>query len=196
MIAPGPQRADQAIPYSKVHGANVGPIWGRQDPGGPHVGPTYFAIWDIDPIKTMIEPQQNKAKQNRVQVSWDIHTTLMAKIRNLNLNCCSLCGWLTVPGLLQVCAHVWRVTLPLPMAPNARCCKWVTVTAAMITSVRPPYLPVSVSRVIVNVSRVATPRLTTPPALPGSSVTRTAWRMWTAAARWLTATVSMGHVYV
>ena len=24
----------------------MGPIWGRQDPGGPHVGPTNFAIWD------------------------------------------------------------------------------------------------------------------------------------------------------
>ena len=23
-------------PDSKVHGANMGPIWGRQDPGGPH----------------------------------------------------------------------------------------------------------------------------------------------------------------
>ena len=34
------------IPDSKVHGANVGPIWGRQDPGGPHVGPMNFAIWD------------------------------------------------------------------------------------------------------------------------------------------------------
>ena len=29
---------------SKVHGANMGPIWGRQDPGGPHVGPMNFAI--------------------------------------------------------------------------------------------------------------------------------------------------------
>ena len=34
-------------PDSKVHGANTGPIWGRQDPGGPHVGPMNFAIWDI-----------------------------------------------------------------------------------------------------------------------------------------------------
>ena len=24
----------------------MGPIWGRQDPGGPHVGPLNFAIWD------------------------------------------------------------------------------------------------------------------------------------------------------
>ena len=29
---------------SKVHGANMGPIWGRQDPGGPHVCPMNFVI--------------------------------------------------------------------------------------------------------------------------------------------------------
>ena len=33
-------------PDSKVHGASMGPIWGRQDPGGPHVGPMNFAIWE------------------------------------------------------------------------------------------------------------------------------------------------------
>ena len=31
-------------PDSKVHGANMGPIWGCQDPGGPHIGPVNFAI--------------------------------------------------------------------------------------------------------------------------------------------------------
>ena len=35
------------IPDSKVHGTNMGPIWGRQDPGGPHVGPMKLAIWDL-----------------------------------------------------------------------------------------------------------------------------------------------------
>ena len=34
-------------PGSKSHGANMGPIWGRQDPGGPHVGPMNFSIWDL-----------------------------------------------------------------------------------------------------------------------------------------------------
>ena len=34
-------------PDSKVHEANMGPIWGRQDPGGPHVAPMNFAIWVI-----------------------------------------------------------------------------------------------------------------------------------------------------
>ena len=34
-------------PDSKVHGANMGPIWGRQDPGGPQVGPMNFALWVV-----------------------------------------------------------------------------------------------------------------------------------------------------
>ena len=33
------------VPDSKVHGANMGLIWGWQDPGGPDVGPMNFAIW-------------------------------------------------------------------------------------------------------------------------------------------------------
>ena len=36
-----------SIPDSKVHGANMGPTWGRQDPDGPHVGPMNLAIWDV-----------------------------------------------------------------------------------------------------------------------------------------------------
>ena len=40
------------IPDSKVHGANMGPIWGRQDPDGPHVGHMNFAIWDDIPHLT------------------------------------------------------------------------------------------------------------------------------------------------
>ena len=35
------------FPDSKVHGANMGPIWGRQDPGGPHVGAMNFVIWVV-----------------------------------------------------------------------------------------------------------------------------------------------------
>ena len=34
------------IPDSKVHVANVGPTWGRQDPGVPHVGSMNSAILD------------------------------------------------------------------------------------------------------------------------------------------------------
>ena len=36
-------------PDSKVDGANMGPTWGREDPGGPHDGHMNFAIWDMQP---------------------------------------------------------------------------------------------------------------------------------------------------
>ena len=38
------------ISDSKVYVANMGPIWGEQDPDGPHVGPMNFAIWDYNKI--------------------------------------------------------------------------------------------------------------------------------------------------
>ena len=42
-----------ATPDSKVHGANMGPNWGRQDTGGPHVGAMNLGIRDLltDPVK-------------------------------------------------------------------------------------------------------------------------------------------------
>ena len=41
-------------PDSKVHGANMGPIWGRQDPGGPHVGPMNFAVREWLPLAAVM----------------------------------------------------------------------------------------------------------------------------------------------
>ena len=38
-------------PDSKIHGAHIGSIWGRQHPGGPHVGP----MEDKDPFVIHIE---------------------------------------------------------------------------------------------------------------------------------------------
>ena len=42
--------SSKSLTDSNVHGANMGPIWDRQDPAGPHVGPMNFAIWVV--IKT------------------------------------------------------------------------------------------------------------------------------------------------
>ena len=39
--------SNMSNPDSKVHGANMGPTWGGQDPGGPHVGPMNFAMWKL-----------------------------------------------------------------------------------------------------------------------------------------------------
>ena len=42
-----PDVAEGNNPDSKFHGANMGPIWGRQVPGGPHAGPMKFVIWVV-----------------------------------------------------------------------------------------------------------------------------------------------------
>ena len=39
------------FPDSKVHGANMGPTWVRQDPGVSHAGPINFAI-RVGTVKT------------------------------------------------------------------------------------------------------------------------------------------------
>ena len=45
--AAGKGSDDYNDPDSKAHGANMGPCWGWQDPGGLHVGPMNFVIWDV-----------------------------------------------------------------------------------------------------------------------------------------------------
>ena len=40
------------IPDSKVYEAYMGPTWGQQDPGGPHVGPMNLAIRDLSGISS------------------------------------------------------------------------------------------------------------------------------------------------
>ena len=59
----------QSIPDSKIHGVNVGPTWGRQDPGGPHVCHTNLAIWDMTKHNAM----RNYWKQLHNENAYDIN---------------------------------------------------------------------------------------------------------------------------
>ena len=64
----------QPRPDGKVHGANMGPIWGRQDPGGPHVGPMTFAIWAAT-VKGVVKQQSLQllccVSTTNLQHSWE-----------------------------------------------------------------------------------------------------------------------------
>ena len=64
-----------AIPDSKDHGANMGPMVGRQHPGEPHIGPMVFAIWDVNQLVLVIYTKaaiQLAGKNLKVDVSlWD-----------------------------------------------------------------------------------------------------------------------------
>ena len=56
---------NHGYPDSKVHGVNVGPIWGRQDPGWPHE-PCYLAkdSYFLGPFEeqgvALVSPSMNK----------------------------------------------------------------------------------------------------------------------------------------
>ena len=39
-------KEERGNPDNSVHEINMGPIWGRKDSDGLHVGPTSFVIWD------------------------------------------------------------------------------------------------------------------------------------------------------
>ena len=49
-----PSQRDSYTPDSKVHWAYMGPTWGRQDPGGPHVGPMNLTIRDGKLVHVMM----------------------------------------------------------------------------------------------------------------------------------------------
>ena len=60
-------------PDRKVPGANMGPIWGRQEPGGPQVGPRNFAIWDG------VEEEWGRHVSKWVQFAFDISRSFFFK---------------------------------------------------------------------------------------------------------------------
>ena len=38
----------------------MGPIWGRQDPGGPHVGPMNFAVWSMRSMREICNAMEGR----------------------------------------------------------------------------------------------------------------------------------------
>ena len=73
---------------SKVHGANMGPSWGWQDPGGPHVGPMNFAIWE-----------HNKRQES-------------LKCQHISRDICSV--WSLDKWLMTMCQKAFSNTLQTP----------------------------------------------------------------------------------
>ena len=67
---------------SKVHGANMGHIWGQQDPGGPHVGPTNLVIW-VFSVGTLDVFVVKKALQvSSASITMDITVMTITLVKN------------------------------------------------------------------------------------------------------------------
>ena len=55
------------VPDGKLRGANMGPIWGRQDPGGPYVGSMNLAFWGIKGHLNMVNAWHLKVEDRALQ---------------------------------------------------------------------------------------------------------------------------------
>ena len=103
-----------AYPDSKVHGANMGPIWGRQDPGGPHVGPMNFAIWVYIPNNkddcievhlTFIQIESARSMTNRCLIDVD---PMVSAIWDISSKQWNEVHWLFVIIIFPVTGHNLR----------------------------------------------------------------------------------------
>ena len=68
-----------------VHGANMGPIWDRHNPGGPHVGPINLAIWAVNSTKN----------RHLIACMWgEGHVIIMVYTVSCDYNPSYSCTWL------------------------------------------------------------------------------------------------------
>ena len=81
----------------------MGPIWGRQNPGGPHVGPMNFAIWDgieIDSDLQWLQTHSSASTQStRDSVKYIFScTATIACISHSNIadDCQAMCDYANV----------------------------------------------------------------------------------------------------
>ena len=82
-------------PDSKVHGTNMGPISGRQDPGGPHVGPMNFDIWDANEMD--FTPSQTGKELGPTSIKYPSEAKMSDKcLVNVNLRVFDIWDWLTL----------------------------------------------------------------------------------------------------
>ena len=118
-------------PDSKVHGTNMGPIWGWQDPGGPHVGPMIFAIWDyMGSLGTELIERQIFQNIYFWSYSFNLYQTNLSWLNQFNVFLCTdtfimktslsfflfidaqVCNHASIPLCfeLQICIVFWKLS--------------------------------------------------------------------------------------
>ena len=98
----------QRIPDSKVHGANMWPIWGRRDPGGPHVGPMNFAVWDGYPEFDKHNQFDGINSQNLFQ-TYFIHNVMLVTQSSIYQyqSCQNTHSRMSLPSYEHPCPRSW-----------------------------------------------------------------------------------------
>ena len=95
------------LPDSKVHGANMGPIWGWQDPGGTHVGLMKLVIWAQCQLRSL--PSSLKTYWVWVELSWAGSASVSrVNISSWNGLLLPICQTIITSKLLTYCPSLWN----------------------------------------------------------------------------------------
>ena len=118
--------ADVIYPYhdlldSKVHGANMGPIWGRQDPDGPHVGHKYLTIWVAWKFDGMLKncPNMTSYSSDMFHGTGHQSTKISCRIIKCWMNCTSIIPDVFISCKYQSCLDYAK------MANNGNFKQWI-----------------------------------------------------------------------
>ena len=68
----------------------MGPIWGRQDPGGPHVGPMNFAVWLYIIPESIYILESNGINNNQIMTSTCVHKLFLITIIHNTKHLCTI----------------------------------------------------------------------------------------------------------
>ena len=81
------------LPESKVHVANTASIWGREDPGWPHISPIDFAIWVI--------LHRSISWINAIATTSYTNHNIQSRSITLSQVCLLLIGWKEMGDIIQ-----------------------------------------------------------------------------------------------
>ena len=116
-----PYLADHGIyPDNKVYGANMGPIWGRQDPDGPHVGPMNFAIWVVNGDRHI------HVQSDRI----DLHNSISIGIKSSQASQLYTAVWLNLKAKYYVLKDIQNMNVSV-------CCNFAKYLIKCSMSCRP-----------------------------------------------------------
>ena len=104
-------------PDSKIHVTSMGPIWGQQDPDGPHVGPMNFAIWEGIPYFTLFGHLLvflgQWLRDNRIILQYTIVMVVVAllDIKVRYFDCINGAAWCNMGGIFISCWAQWTMQI-------------------------------------------------------------------------------------
>ena len=105
----------------------MGPIWGRQDPGGPHVGPMNYAIWVTFPVRKWTRTIVVSNAGIRIYADYDVSTLIVMSSLSESFSWIYCMGKLIIEWLWRFLdkSNSWLKMFNLHIWCRGEWCTWI-----------------------------------------------------------------------